>query len=94
MGRFDVDDAIGVAAAEGPAVDEPPATDDAALIAQSWDDPSRFGEIFRRHAPQLHRYVTRRLGAPAAEDIVAETFYTAFRTRGRYDVSLPDATSS
>jgi RNA polymerase sigma-70 factor (ECF subfamily) len=91
MGRLDVDDAIGVAAAEGPAAGEPPAADDATLIAQSWDDPGRFGEIFRRHAPPLHRYVTRRLGAAAAEDIVAETFCTAFRTRGRYDVSLPDA---
>jgi RNA polymerase sigma-70 factor (ECF subfamily) len=89
-----VPDAIRVIALHEPAtgpVEERPTIDDATLIAQSWSEPSRFGEIFRRHAPQLHRYVARRLGATVADDIVAETFYRAFRTRERYDVSLPDA---
>jgi RNA polymerase sigma-70 factor, ECF subfamily len=66
-------------------------TDDSTLIEESWRDPRRFGEIFSRHAPPLYRYVARRLGPSTADDIVAETFYTAFRTRRRYDVSLPDA---
>jgi RNA polymerase sigma-70 factor, ECF subfamily len=94
MGRSDVDGTISVTASEEPAgwsAGEPLTIDDATVIVQSWSDPSRFGEIFRRHAPQLHRYVARRLDTSAADDIVAETFCTAFRTRWRYDASLPDA---
>ncbi|TNY36347.1 RNA polymerase sigma factor [Thermomonospora catenispora] len=64
---------------------------DADLIARSRREPEAFAELFRRHAPDITRYVTRRLGADAAEDVVAETFLTAFRQRARYDVARPDA---
>jgi len=37
--------------------------------------------LFRRHAPHIQRYVIRRLGPDAADDIVAETFLLAFRHR-------------
>ncbi|MEU1390470.1 MULTISPECIES: RNA polymerase sigma factor [unclassified Nonomuraea] len=59
--------------------------DDALLVARSLEDPGCFGEVFRRHAPPLHRYAARRLGGDLADDIVAETFHTAFRIRARYD---------
>jgi len=36
--------------------------DDAAVIARSLDDPEQFAVVFRRHAPDIHRYVVRRLG--------------------------------
>jgi len=76
----------------GPA---PPASrgaeDDATLIRASRLEPERFAGLFRRHAPVLQRYVTRRLGPDAAEDVVAETFMSAFRQRGQYDLSRPDA---
>ncbi|NYH51736.1 RNA polymerase sigma-70 factor (ECF subfamily) [Nocardiopsis arvandica] len=64
---------------------------DAAVIRRSLDEPTRFGEIFRRHAPALHRYAARRLGGPDADDVVAETFHIAFRKRHRYDPGRPDA---
>jgi RNA polymerase sigma factor (sigma-70 family) len=67
------------------------AADDAAAIAQSLHLPERFALLFDRHAPYIHRYVARRLGAHAADDLVAETFLTAFRKRERYDRSRPDA---
>ncbi|NKY97485.1 RNA polymerase sigma factor [Nocardiopsis alborubida] len=64
---------------------------DAAVILRSLEEPTRFGEVFRRHAPALHRYVARRLGGPDADDVVAETFHIAFRKRHRYDPAHPDA---
>jgi len=47
--------------------------------------------LFRRHAAGISRYVTRRLGPQLAEDIVADTFLTAFRARSRYDPGRADA---
>ncbi|GGO61852.1 RNA polymerase sigma factor [Nonomuraea cavernae] len=64
---------------------------DADIIARSRDDPERFAALFTRHAPALKRYVVRRLGAEAAEDVVAETFVAAFRQRARYDLTRADA---
>lgn len=65
--------------------------DDAAVIARSRREPEAFAEVFRRYAPDVKRYVTRRLGVEAAEDVVAETFLTAFRQRDGYDLSRPNA---
>jgi RNA polymerase sigma-70 factor (ECF subfamily) len=64
---------------------------DGVIIAESVGEPELFSAVFRRHAPDLHRYVLRRLGADAAEDVVAETFLTAFRLRARYQADRPDA---
>jgi RNA polymerase sigma-70 factor (ECF subfamily) len=65
--------------------------DDASFIERSRRDPEAFTEIFRRHAPDIARYVTRRLGGGAADDIVAETFLMAFRQRDRYDLGYRNA---
>ena len=65
--------------------------DDATVIARSLDDPEQFAVVFRRHAPDIHRYVVRRLGPGAADDVVAETFLTAFRFRSRYRSDRADA---
>jgi len=67
------------------------ASTDAAIIERSWHEPHCFAEVFDRHAPHIHRYVVRRLGREASEDVVAETFLVAFRRRTRYDVRRPDA---
>jgi RNA polymerase sigma-70 factor (ECF subfamily) len=64
---------------------------DSALIAESRKFPEQFGALFRRHATEIHRYAARRLGVPAADDVMAETFLAAFRRREHYDVSRPDA---
>ncbi len=47
--------------------------------------------LFDRHAPEISRYIARRLGPDAADDLVAETFLVAFRKRGHYDMACPDA---
>ena len=36
---------------------------DADLIGCSRPEPEEFTELFRRHAPDIQRYVTRRLGS-------------------------------
>lgn len=60
------------------------ADDDAAAIRASVTDPERFAILVRRHAPAIGRYVTRRIGREPAQDVVAETFLTAFRQRAGY----------
>jgi len=65
--------------------------DDATLIERSLNEPETFAALFDRHAPLLHRYVTRRLGPTEAEDVVADTFLAAFQRRGDYDRDRPDA---
>ncbi|MEV4181521.1 RNA polymerase sigma factor [Streptosporangium canum] len=65
--------------------------DDASFIERSRHDPEAFAEVFRRYAPDITRYVTRRLGDDAAEDVVAETFLAAFRQRNGYDLSRQNA---
>ena len=65
--------------------------DDATLIARSRTEPEAFAAIFDRHATEIHRYASRRLGASLAEDVVGETFLVAFRRRDRYDLSYRDA---
>ncbi|MFF0860771.1 RNA polymerase sigma factor [Nonomuraea sp. NPDC003560] len=47
----------------------------------------RFEEVFDRYFGEIHAYVAQRLGPDHAEDIVAETFLTAFRKRAHYDPS-------
>jgi RNA polymerase sigma factor (sigma-70 family) len=64
---------------------------DAAVIEQSWHEPEMFAQLYDRHAGPIHRYVSRRLGEALADDLVAETFLTAFRVRQRYDLGRPDA---
>jgi RNA polymerase sigma factor (sigma-70 family) len=65
--------------------------DDAGVIEQSWHEPEKFAELYDRHAPVIHRYISRRLGDEMADDIVAETFLAAFRARRRYELDRPDA---
>lgn len=64
---------------------------DAEIIERSRHEPDAFAAIFDRHAPQIHRYLARRLGPQVADDLVAETFLTAFDKRQRYHVDRPDA---
>jgi RNA polymerase sigma-70 factor (ECF subfamily) len=59
--------------------------DDAAVIRRSRDEPEHFAVLFRRYAPEVQRYVRRRIGADAADDVLAETFLVAFGQRDGYD---------
>lgn len=65
--------------------------DDAAIIERSRLEPEQFAALFDRHAPRIHRYVTRRVGRDLADDLVAETFLAAFAKRDRYRTAYRDA---
>jgi RNA polymerase sigma factor (sigma-70 family) len=64
---------------------------DAEVIASSLREPSSFAALFDRHADEIARYVTSRVGPDLADDVTAETFLAAFRNRARYDLDRPDA---
>jgi RNA polymerase sigma factor (sigma-70 family) len=65
--------------------------DDGAAIAASRTDSDRFAEVFRRHGSSVYRYLARRLGPEHAEDLTAEVFLAAFKSRARYDHRLSSA---
>ena len=60
---------------------------DAAVIEQSWAEPERFEEVFRRYFGQIHRYLAARVGGRTADDLAAEVFTIAFAQRQRYDLA-------
>lgn len=64
---------------------------DAWHIQLSLEQPHAFAILFERHAGPLHRYLVKRIGPRNAEDVVGETFVTAFRSRRNYDLSRADA---
>jgi RNA polymerase sigma factor (sigma-70 family) len=64
---------------------------DSDVIQASLDVPERFGALHERHAAVLYRYAYQRVGAAAAEDVVAETFLAAFAERHRYDLTRASA---
>jgi RNA polymerase sigma factor (sigma-70 family) len=71
--------------------DEDREDSDARVIARSRDEPEQFAALYDRHAAAVHRYAARRLGPEAAEDLMAETFVTAFQRRHTYDLTRADA---
>ena len=45
--------------------------------------PELMGVLYERHAPAVFRYLARRAGPPAAEDLLSEVFIAALlRPRG------------
>ncbi|MFE6814515.1 RNA polymerase sigma factor [Streptomyces sp. NPDC057675] len=68
-----------------------PPSPDAAAIGESLQHPEAFAHLYDRYAADVHRYVTRRLGAQAADDVTSETFLVAFRTRDRFDSTAVSA---
>ncbi|WP_344972269.1 RNA polymerase sigma factor [Streptosporangium fragile] len=64
---------------------------DCDLIARSRTHPEAFAALFDRYSGMLYRYVSRRLGPEVAEDLVGETFLTAFARRKHYDLAYADA---
>jgi RNA polymerase sigma factor (sigma-70 family) len=70
---------------------DPSLPEDAQVVAQSLEEPELFARLYDRYASDIHRYVERRLGVGAADDITAETFLIAFRIRSRYDTTRPSA---
>lgn len=64
---------------------------DADLLAASLHDPQRFASLFDRHAGAVHRYVASRARHGDVDDLVSETFLTAYRKRALYDGAFHDA---
>ena len=64
---------------------------DAEVIARSRLEPAAFEAVFDRHYDAIHGYLRRRLDAPIAEELAAETFAHALRGVSRYDDQRPDA---
>ena len=64
---------------------------DSATIAGSFERPERFGAIFDRHYPAVHRYLARRTARAQADDLASATFVTAFERRRSF---RPQSTSA
>lgn len=62
---------------------------DADLISRSLTgDGEAFMEVITRHEAAVGAYLTRRVGAEAAEDLLGEVWSAAFESRGSYDRSF------
>ena len=64
---------------------------DAEIFRRSIREPDAFREIFERHAAAVHAYARKRIGMAAGEEILAQTFLTAFEKRTRFDPSYGSA---
>jgi RNA polymerase sigma factor (sigma-70 family) len=61
--------------------------DDADVVIQSLESPAAFEVVFERHATDAFRFLARQTNAQVAEDLLAETFLLAFRSRGHFDTN-------
>ena len=59
--------------------------DDGQIIGRSLTEPAAFEAIFDRHYLAIYRYIGRRLGVDAADDLTTEVFLRAFEARARFD---------
>jgi RNA polymerase sigma factor (sigma-70 family) len=57
---------------------------DSELLRRSLTQPSLFAAVYERHVSRVGRYLARRVGSTAAEDLTADVFVRAFRGRSRY----------
>ncbi len=64
---------------------------DAAVIRESWLNPERFCVLFDTYFAEIYRYVARRLGCRAADELAAKVFLIAFNQRHRYDLTQMSA---
>jgi RNA polymerase sigma factor (sigma-70 family) len=65
---------------------------DAEIVRRSTKgDGKAFGELFWRHNGAVHSYLARRAGRDVADDLVAEVWLRAFRSRTNFDLHFPDA---
>jgi RNA polymerase sigma-70 factor (ECF subfamily) len=64
---------------------------DGELIAGSIEHAEQFGLVFDRHFAAIHRYLARRAGRQAADDLAVDTFVVALRRRHTFHTSRDDA---
>jgi RNA polymerase sigma factor (sigma-70 family) len=48
-------------------------------------DSEAFAQLVRRHQRPVYAYLARRAGSPAAEDLLADVWMAAFRSRASFD---------
>ncbi|RDI18069.1 RNA polymerase sigma-70 factor (ECF subfamily) [Rhodococcus sp. AG1013] len=70
---------------------EVPCPRDNELIARSLTDPDAFAGIFDRHFGTIHRYLARRAGSDAADDLASDVFVVAFGRRAGFDLAYEHA---
>ena len=61
----------------------PDARSDSDLLASARTRPDVFGVLYERHAVAVYRYLARRVGPAAAEDLLGEVFTAAVAARRR-----------
>ena len=59
------------------------------LVTSSLVRAEAFAGLFERHGPEIHRYLSRRVG-DLADDLLSEVFLTAFRKRSTYRAERAD----
>jgi RNA polymerase sigma factor (sigma-70 family) len=64
---------------------------DAEAIGASRRDPARFRDVFERYYDDIRRYLQRRAGLDAGEELAAQTFEEAFKARARFDLDRESA---
>jgi RNA polymerase sigma factor (sigma-70 family) len=57
---------------------------DAEILARASKQPELFGIVFDRHFAAIHRYLQRRVGGDAADELSGEVFRIAFEQRSRF----------
>jgi RNA polymerase sigma-70 factor (ECF subfamily) len=56
---------------------------DSEILASLCGQPEAMGMLYQRHAPAVYRYLARRAGPSAAEDLLSEVFIAALDGRTR-----------
>ena len=54
-------------------------------------DSEAFAQLVRRHQGPVYAYLARRAGSPAAEDLLADVWMAAFRSRASFDARWDSA---
>ncbi len=89
IGRREPKTSIGQHASVGD-TDTDPMTD-AELIMRACTQPRWFSVVFDRHFITIHRYLSRRVGSGAADDLAGEVFRVAFERRHSFDSQYDNA---
>jgi RNA polymerase sigma-70 factor (ECF subfamily) len=64
---------------------------DAEVFARAVRRPEELAVVFDRHAPEILRYLTRRVGPTDAEDLLGDVFVIALQRRASFDASASSA---
>jgi len=62
---------------------------DESMLTASLREPDRFAGLFDRYHPDIRRYAAGRLGGGRADDVAADVFLVAFRSRHRFAAAGP-----